>query len=86
LPASLANIFATGILALGIAELGPQVWSALEIAASVSQALVAAGIAVGAVLFVIGFASKRDHRKTLAGTAAKFAEALGGSKETPMQA
>jgi NADH-quinone oxidoreductase subunit H len=86
LPASLVNILATGVIALGIAELGPQVWSALELAASASQALVAAGIVVGAVMFVIGFGSKREHRKTLAGTAAKFAEALGGSKETPMQA
>jgi NADH-quinone oxidoreductase subunit H len=86
LPASLANLFATGVIWLAIDRLGVQASSALEVAASVTQALVAVGILLGVVLAVVGWVSPRKHRYSVAGTAAKFAEALGGSKETPMQA
>ena len=51
-----------------------------------TQAVVAVLITAGLVGAVVGWVTPRKHRKTLAGTAAKFAQALGGSKETPMQA
>jgi NADH-quinone oxidoreductase subunit H len=86
LPASLANLLVTGVLLLGITSVGGQLAEALDVVASVTQALVALGIVAGVVLLVVGMGTKREHRKTLAGTAARFAEALGGSKETPMQA
>ncbi|MGO8992194.1 MAG: complex I subunit 1/NuoH family protein, partial [Polyangiaceae bacterium] len=86
LPASLANLFATGIIWLALDRLGPQVSSGLEVVGSVTQAVVAVAILAAVVLVVVGMMTPRKHRQTLAGTAAKFAEALGGSKETPMQA
>jgi NADH-quinone oxidoreductase subunit H len=86
LPASLANLFATGVIWLAIDRAGTQVSSALEVAASLTQAVVAFGILAVVVMGAVGMTTKREHRKTLAGTAARFTEALGGSKETPMQA
>jgi NADH-quinone oxidoreductase subunit H len=86
LPASLANLFATGIIWLAIDRAGPQVSSALDVAASITQAAIAVALLAAVVIGVVGMRSKREHRKSLAGTAARFAEALGGSKETPMQA
>jgi NADH-quinone oxidoreductase subunit H len=86
LPAALANLFATGILWLAVDRLGPQASSGLLVAASVTQAVLAVAILAGVVGAVVGWVTPRKHRQTVAGTAAKFAEALGGSKETPMQA
>ncbi len=86
LPAALANLFATGVLWLAVDRLGPQVSAGLEVVASATQALVAVLITAGVVRLVVGMMTPRKHRTTTEGTAAKFAEALGGSKETPMQA
>jgi NADH-quinone oxidoreductase subunit H len=86
LPAALANLFATGIIWLAIERLGPQASSALELVGSITQAIVAVAITAGVVGAVVGWITPRKHRQSMAGTAAKFAEALGGSKETPMQA
>ncbi len=88
LPAAIANIFGTGIIWLAIDSAGPQVSSRRsKVAADVTQAVVAAAILTGVIgRIVVGMFGKRKHRYSLAGTAAKFAEALGGSKETPMQA
>ncbi|HEY2515683.1 MAG TPA: complex I subunit 1 family protein [Polyangiaceae bacterium] len=86
LPLALTNIFATGIIYLAIDKGGPAVTHFASVLADVSQALLAALITAGVIAFVVGFVRPREHRYSLAGTAAKFAHALGGSKETPMQA
>jgi NADH-quinone oxidoreductase subunit H len=86
LPAAIANFFVTGVIWLAIDRLGTPVSDGFKFVASVTQAVVAVAITAGVVGLVVGMATPRKHRQTLAGTAAKFAEALGGSKETPMQA
>jgi NADH-quinone oxidoreductase subunit H len=86
LPLAMANIFATGIIMLAADRLGPQVSDGLGVVASITQALVAVAIVAGVVAAVVGWVTPRKHRQGVLGTAAKFAEALGGSKETPMQA
>jgi NADH-quinone oxidoreductase subunit H len=86
LPAALANIFVTGIVWLAIDRGGPEIWGAFKVLGDVSQAVVALLITAGVVALGVGLSTKRRHRYSVAGTAAKFAEALGGSKETPMQA
>ena len=75
-----------GILYLVIEQAGPSVASGLKVAADISQALVAAVITVYVVYGVVGMFMKRTREKPIVGTAAKFAERLGGTKETPMQA
>jgi len=86
LPLAIANIFATGVIWLALERLGPQVAAGLDVVASLTQALVAVAITAGLVGLVVGAMNPRKHSRSLAGTTAKFAEALGGSKETPMQA
>jgi len=86
LPAALANIFVTGLVWVGIDKAGVELSSGLKIAGDVTQAGVAIAITFGVVRLIIGMAGKREHRYSTAGTSAKFAEKLGGSKETPMQA
>jgi len=86
LPASLANIFATGIIYLVIEQAGPGMAAGLKVAADITQALVAVLITVYVVYGIVGMFMKRRREKWIVGTAAKFAERLGGTKETPMQA
>jgi NADH-quinone oxidoreductase subunit H len=86
LPASLANIFATGVLVLGFGRAGLGAEAALHVVADVSQALVfALGVAF-LVAVVIGFAQPVNHLRSIVGSSAKFARARGGTKSTPMQA
>jgi NADH-quinone oxidoreductase subunit H len=86
LPASLANLFATGILWLAIDRAGVAFSDGLKVAADVTQAITAVLLTVGIVGAVVGFFTARPHRRNVVGTAAKFAAQLGGVKETPMQA
>jgi NADH-quinone oxidoreductase subunit H len=87
LPAALVNIFATGIVLLLVDGGGPGVAAALKVVGDVSQLVVAVAITTGVVMLVVGMFTKRTHRQSsLAGSAAKFTERLGGTKETPMQA
>ena len=86
LPMSLANLFVTGLVWILCDGASPDVQNGLQTAGDLTQAIVAALITVGVAMSVVGFFTKRPHRASMAGTAAKFAEALGGSKESPMQA
>ncbi len=86
LPASLANIFVTGVLVLGIGRAGLGAEAALKVMADLTQALVlAVGVAV-AVAVVAGFLQPGRHLRSIAGSSAKLAMARGGTKSTPMQA
>jgi NADH-quinone oxidoreductase subunit H len=86
LPASLVNLGVTGVILLGIDGASVEVKNALDVVASVTQAAIALGITAAFGMIVLGMGGRREHRKTIAGSAAKFAEALGGSKEGAMQA
>ncbi len=86
LPASLANIFVTGVIYLAIAQAGPTVAGGLKVAADVTQAVVAAGLTALILWGVAGILTKRRHGKWIVGTSAKFAAAKGGSKPSAMQA
>lgn len=84
LPASLANIFATGILWLAIDNAGPSAASTLKVAADVTQGFTAA-VLLGLVLWAIsGFVRTPTRRETIFGSSAKFAAAAGGTKEGPI--
>jgi NADH-quinone oxidoreductase subunit H len=84
LPASLANIFATGILWLAIDGAGPSVASGLKLAADVTQGVVAA-VLTGLILWaVVGFLKPPTRKETIVGSSAKLAAAAGGAKEGPI--
>jgi NADH-quinone oxidoreductase subunit H len=88
LPASLANIFVTGIVFLAIQQAGPTVSGGLKVAADITQAIVALALTVYVVRGVVGMFGprKRDAKLMSAGTSTQFADQLGGTKESPMQA
>jgi NADH-quinone oxidoreductase subunit H len=86
LPASLANILLTGIAVLTTGHLGEVGTGGLKVAADITQAAV---FVVVVLLFGFGMAAfvRRDgHTRWLVGTSARFAQARGGTKATPMQA
>jgi NADH-quinone oxidoreductase subunit H len=86
LPLSLANIMVTGIVVLAIQSGGPGVASVMKIAADVTQAIVALGAVAGVVALVMGLLEPVERKKFLQSTAARFAEAAGGTKAEPQQA
>jgi NADH-quinone oxidoreductase subunit H len=86
LPASLANILVTGCVYLAIDHAGAAASAGLKVAADVTQALVAMAVTYLLVRAVVGFVAPSKHKKTLVGSSASQAEALGGTKSSPMQA
>jgi len=86
LPASLANLFATGVIYLAIDNAGPEFTSALHVAADVSQAVVALAITFLVIRGFVAFFAPRSKRRWVVGSAARFAEARGGTETGPMQA
>ncbi|MDP9152237.1 MAG: NADH-quinone oxidoreductase subunit H, partial [Myxococcota bacterium] len=86
LPASLANILATGVAWLALDRAGAWASDALKFLADVTQAFVAAGGTVLFVRAVIGLFQLRKHQRTLLGSSAEAAAKLGGTKSAPMQA
>ncbi len=86
LPASLANVFVTGVAYMALAQAGSSVASALKIAADVTQALVAAVVTLLVLRAVVGMFSAKRRSPWIVGTSAKQAAAAGGTKPTPMQA
>lgn len=86
LPASLANIFATGIIWLALQRGGDSTAAALKVAGDVTQGIVAAAITGGLVWMVVGLVRSRLLSEKIVGSSAKFASAAGGTKEAPMRA
>jgi NADH-quinone oxidoreductase subunit H len=86
LPASLANVFATGILYLAADQAGPTIQGGLKIAADLSQALVALTITVLIARAIIGFFSTKKRVPWIVGSSAKLAAAAGGAKTGEMGA
>jgi NADH-quinone oxidoreductase subunit H len=86
LPASLANIFATGIVWLALQRGGESTASALKVAGDVTQGVVALAITALVVWIFVGLLRTRVLGEKIVGTSAKFAAAAGGTKEAPMRA
>jgi NADH-quinone oxidoreductase subunit H len=88
LPASLANIFATGILYLAIDHMSLYAQSGVHLAADVSQAVVAFVITLALVRMIYGFFTPIRHTREIVGTSAVAVENEEGgtTKVIPMQA
>ena len=86
LPASLANIFATGIVWLALQRGGDSTAAGLKVAGDVTQAVVALAISGFVVWMVVGLLRTRLSREQVIGSSAKFASAAGGTKTAPMRA
>ena len=86
LPASLANILATGVVWLALDKASPAVGDALKVVGDATQAFVAALLAFLAAWMVLGFLKPARHKRTLLGSSAAETSKGGGTKATPMQA
>ncbi|HEY1955680.1 MAG TPA: complex I subunit 1 family protein [Polyangiaceae bacterium] len=86
LPLALANVLVTGFVVLAIDKGGAPLWNGLDLAADLSQAIVAIAITYGVVRLVVGFFKPRQRRPRVVGSAAKLAAKTGGTPVTPMQA
>ncbi len=86
LPASLANIFATGIIWLALQRGGDSTASALKVAGDVTQGIVALAITALIIWIFVGLLRTRSLREQVVGSSAKFAAAAGGTKTSPMRA
>ena len=86
LPASLGNIFVTGIVWLAIQNGGESTASSLKVIADVTQAILAASITALVVWAFVGFSKVPIRRETIFGSSAKYAAAAGGTKESPITA
>lgn len=84
LPASLANLFATGIVWLLIDSGGASTQATLKVAADVTQGFMAVVLTGLVAWIVVGFFRPRPVRETIIGSSAKFAAAAGGAKEAPI--
>jgi NADH-quinone oxidoreductase subunit H len=86
LPLSLANVLVTGVVILALQAGGADVSDALDVAADVTQAIVALAMTYGLIRLIANFLKPRTHKVSLAGSGAKLAAAAGGTPVTPMQA
>jgi NADH-quinone oxidoreductase subunit H len=86
LPASLANIFATGIIWLALQRGGDATANALKVAGDVTQGIVAFTITALSLWLVVGLLRPRREARAIVGSSAKFAAAAGGAKEAPIRA
>jgi NADH-quinone oxidoreductase subunit H len=86
LPASLANVTATGLIVMTIVTGGPAVAAFMALLADYSKALVAL-VGFGGFLYFVVFLVKPVHkRKTLSSSSAQFAAAAGGTRSARMSA
>ncbi|MEO8874943.1 MAG: complex I subunit 1 family protein [Polyangiaceae bacterium] len=88
LPASLANIFITGIVYLAIEHSSQYVQSGVKLAGDISQGVVAALITFAVARMIFGMFKPSRHVRTIVGTSAEAVENEDGgtTKVIPMQA
>lgn len=84
LPASLANIFLTGVIWLGLQSGGPSTQAGLKVAADLTQGLTAVVLTALIGWAVVGLVRTPVRRQTILGSSAKLAAAAGGAKEGPI--
>jgi len=87
LPASLANVFVTGIVYLAIANMSLYAQSGIKLAGDISQGVVAALVTFAVLRMIFGLLTPVPHHREIVGTSAEATDADGGStKVIPMQA
>ena len=86
LPASIANVLATGLIVMAIVTGGPAVASFMSLLADYSKALVALAGIGGFIYFIVFLVKPVHKRKSLASTSAQFAAAAGGTRSARMSA
>ncbi len=86
LPASLANIFVTGIVWLALQSGGESTAAALKLAGDITQGIVALAILSAVGRIVLGLLRSRLFREQIIGTSATYASDAGGTKEAPIRA
>jgi NADH-quinone oxidoreductase subunit H len=86
LPASLANIFVTGIVVLGLQSRGDAIAPSLKLVADLLQGLTAAILTGLIVWALVGFSRTPRRTPKIVGSSAKLAAAAGGAKEAPITA
>jgi NADH-quinone oxidoreductase subunit H len=86
LPLALGNIFATGVITLGIQGASDTTKATFKLLADLSQGLVAVLLTVMAVRFVLWAVTTRRKDLRAIGTSAEYAKRAGGTKQAPMGA
>jgi NADH-quinone oxidoreductase subunit H len=86
LPLSLANVAVTGIICLALAKAGHTVDEGMQVAADVTQAIVAVILIVLPLWAITGMFGAIRHQQMLIGSSAERAAQRGGTKAAPMQA
>jgi NADH-quinone oxidoreductase subunit H len=86
LPLSLGNILVTGVICLALAKAGHTVDESMQVAADVTQAVVAVILILLPLSAAVGMFGAIRHQRSLIGSAAERAAQRGGTKAEPMQA
>jgi NADH-quinone oxidoreductase subunit H len=86
LPASLANVVATGLIVMAIVTGGPAVATFMSLLADYSKALVALAGLGGFIYFIVFLVKPVHKRQSLASSSAEFAAAAGGTRSARMSA
>ncbi|MEI9954399.1 MAG: complex I subunit 1 family protein [Pseudomonadota bacterium] len=86
LPASLANVVATGLIVMAIVTGGPAVATFMSLLADYSKALVALAGLGGFIYFIVFLVKPVHKRQSLASSSAQFAAAAGGTRSARMSA
>ena len=86
LPASLANIVATGLIVMAIVTGGPALGKFMALLGDYSKAFVALAGLGGFIYFVVFLVKPVHKRKTLSSSSAQYATAAGGTRSARMSA
>ena len=86
LPASLANVVATGVIVMAIVSAGPEVGKFMDLLADYTKAFVALAGLGGFIYFVVFLVKPVHKRKTLSSSSAQYAAAAGGTRSARMSA
>jgi len=86
LPASLANVVATGLVAMVIISAGPEVAKFMDLLGDYTRAFLALAGLGGFICFVVFLVKPVHKRKTLSSSSAQYATAAGGTRSARMSA
>ncbi len=86
LPLSLANVFVTGCVILGLDRASLAVQGGLKVAEDLSQGLVVVLVNAGVLALLMGMLKPHAKSTWIVGSSATLAMGAGGTKESPMQA
>ncbi|MGK3997209.1 complex I subunit 1/NuoH family protein [Sorangium sp. So ce1024] len=86
LPLTLVNMMVTGVLILAVDSAPAGLRDGLQVAADISQGIVALGGFAAVVALIAGLLEPVERQRFLHSTSARFAAAAGGTKAAPQQA